>query len=63
MSDLVDGLVALMNSNYSMPCNIGNPEEYTIMEFAKLIRQLVGESITVKNKYRRGIYEGAIDLF
>lgn len=27
VSDLVQGLVALMNSNYSDPVNIGNPEE------------------------------------
>jgi len=30
VSDLVDGLVALMASNYSLPVNIGNPTEYSI---------------------------------
>lgn len=30
VSDLVDGLVALMSSNYTLPVNIGNPEEHTI---------------------------------
>lgn len=30
MSDLVDGLVALMESNYTQPINIGNPVEHTI---------------------------------
>eukprot|EP00948_MAST-09A_sp_MAST-9A-sp1_P000101 g101.t1 len=30
VSDLVDGLVALMNSDYTEPCNLGNPDEYTI---------------------------------
>lgn len=30
VSDLVDGLVALMASNYTLPVNIGNPEEQTI---------------------------------
>lgn len=30
VSDLVDGLVALMASNYSLPVNIGNPVEHTI---------------------------------
>ena len=30
VSDLVDGLVALMNGNYSYPVNIGNPDEYVI---------------------------------
>ncbi|CAD6199487.1 unnamed protein product [Caenorhabditis auriculariae] len=44
VSDLVDGLVALMNSNYSLPVNIGNPEEHTIAEFATIIRDLVSGS-------------------
>lgn len=30
VSDLVDGLVSLMSSNYSQPINIGNPVEHTI---------------------------------
>lgn len=30
VSDLVDGLVALMASNYTQPVNIGNPVEHTI---------------------------------
>ncbi|MCL4119008.1 UNVERIFIED_CONTAM: hypothetical protein GTU68_017892 [Idotea baltica] len=30
VSDLVDGLIRLMNSNYSQPVNLGNPEEHTI---------------------------------
>lgn len=30
VSDLVDGLIALMASNYTLPVNIGNPDEYTI---------------------------------
>lgn len=30
ISDLVDGLVALMESNYTQPVNIGNPTEHTI---------------------------------
>ncbi|KAG4080310.1 hypothetical protein HA402_010802 [Bradysia odoriphaga] len=42
VSDLVDGLVALMESNYTQPINIGNPVEHTIEEFAVIIRDLVG---------------------
>uniref|UniRef100_A0AAZ3PA50 UDP-glucuronic acid decarboxylase 1 n=1 Tax=Oncorhynchus tshawytscha TaxID=74940 RepID=A0AAZ3PA50_ONCTS len=41
VSDLVNGLVSLMNSNISSPVNLGNPEEHTILEFAELIRSLV----------------------
>ena len=37
--DLVSGLIALMESDYSQPVNIGNPEEYTILEVR--VRSLV----------------------
>jgi len=39
--DLVDGLMALMNSNESRPVNIGNGDEFTIGEFAELVREIV----------------------
>lgn len=39
--DLVDGLIALMNSNESRPVNIGNSDEFTIAEFAELVREIV----------------------
>jgi len=42
VSDLVSGLIALMSSNCSEPVNLGNPQEYTINEIARVIRQLVG---------------------
>lgn len=50
VSDLVDGLVALMNSNYSQPVNLGNPDEYTIKEFAYEILKRVGGKSKVINK-------------
>ena len=42
VSDEVDGIYRLMMSDYSMPVNIGNPEEHTILEFAKIIIKMVG---------------------
>ncbi|KAG8257665.1 UDP-glucuronic acid decarboxylase 1 [Homalodisca vitripennis] len=42
VSDLVDGLIALMASNYTLPINLGNPVEYSIKEFAVMIKKLVG---------------------
>eukprot|EP00123_Amoebidium_parasiticum_P013029 comp21719_c0_seq1/m.30700 comp21719_c0_seq1/g.30700 ORF comp21719_c0_seq1/g.30700 comp21719_c0_seq1/m.30700 type:complete len:403 (-) comp21719_c0_seq1:104-1312(-) len=41
VEDLVDGLMALMNSNYSQPVNLGNPDEYTIKDFAVMIQQMI----------------------
>lgn len=36
-SDLVDGIYRLLNSEISGPVNIGNPGEFTILQFAKLV--------------------------
>ncbi|KAI6191563.1 UDP-glucuronate decarboxylase [Aphelenchoides bicaudatus] len=49
VSDLVDGLVLLMNSNSSLPVNLGNPEEHTIQDFAVIIRDLVGSGSQIVN--------------
>ena len=39
--DLVDGLIALMNSGETRPTNIGNGDEFTILQFAELVRDIV----------------------
>lgn len=40
VSDLVDGLHALMNGEYDNPVNLGNPQEFTIKQFADYISEL-----------------------
>jgi len=40
VSDLVNGLHALMNSDYDLPVNIGNPDEYNVADFAKYVKEL-----------------------
>lgn len=42
VSDLVDGLYRLMQSDERYPVNLGNPREMTILQFAEQIRDLVG---------------------
>ncbi|HEY2841998.1 MAG TPA: UDP-glucuronic acid decarboxylase family protein [Bryobacteraceae bacterium] len=42
VSDMVDGLVRLANSEERFPVNLGNPVELTILEFAERICRLVG---------------------
>lgn len=37
VSDLIDGIYRLMMSDYSLPVNIGNPNEMTMLEFAREI--------------------------
>jgi len=42
VSDMIDGLVALMESDVDTPVNIGNPDERTINELAELVIELTG---------------------
>jgi dTDP-glucose 4,6-dehydratase len=42
VSDLVDGIYRLSQSDFHEPVNIGNPTEFTILEFAKLIVKITG---------------------
>ena len=39
-SDLVEGIFRLLKSDVTTPVNIGNPDEFTILEFAKLVIEL-----------------------
>ena len=42
VSDLLDGIYRLLESDEHDPINIGNPHEITILEFAERVRALVG---------------------
>lgn len=42
VDDLVEGIWRLSQSEYTNPVNIGNPQEITILEFAKEIIELTG---------------------
>jgi dTDP-glucose 4,6-dehydratase len=42
VSDLVEGILRLLRSDYALPVNIGNPREMTVLQFAKLIIELTG---------------------
>ncbi len=42
IDDLVDGIYKLLLSDYPQPVNLGNPDEITILDFAKEIVKLTG---------------------
>jgi UDP-glucuronate decarboxylase len=52
VSDLVDGLVALMNvdPNPGMPINLGNPGEFTIAELADRVLAMTGSSSKIVHR-------------
>jgi dTDP-glucose 4,6-dehydratase len=45
VSDLVDGLIRLSESDERYPVNLGNPAELTILDFAEAIRRLMGSNL------------------
>ncbi|VDL14417.1 unnamed protein product, partial [Hymenolepis diminuta] len=49
ISDLVEGLIRLMNSNITDPVNLGNPHEFTIHELAIIVKNLTGSSSNIIN--------------
>jgi dTDP-glucose 4,6-dehydratase len=40
VDDLIDGIIRLLYSDEHMPVNIGNPNEMTILQFAKTINKI-----------------------
>jgi nucleoside-diphosphate-sugar epimerase len=50
VSDLIAGIRALMTLEYSEPVNLGNPEEFTMLELATLVQELVGSSLPIEHQ-------------
>ncbi|KAL0308440.1 UNVERIFIED_CONTAM: UDP-glucuronic acid decarboxylase 6 [Sesamum radiatum] len=52
VSDMVDGLIRLMEGDQTGPINIGNPGEFTMLELAETVKELINPEvkiITVEN--------------
>jgi dTDP-glucose 4,6-dehydratase len=47
VSDLIRGLIALAESGHHYPVNIGNPDEFTLLELAETVKELTGSSAEV----------------
>ena len=47
VEDEVRGLLALLDSDYVGPVNIGNPDEFTVLELAQIVLELTGSSSEV----------------
>ena len=44
VSDLVEGLYRLLQSDEVEPVNIGNPHEFTMREFAEIVNSITGNT-------------------
>jgi dTDP-glucose 4,6-dehydratase len=45
VSDLVEGIIRLFESNITHPVNIGNPVEYELLKFAEILQMLAGQDL------------------
>jgi dTDP-glucose 4,6-dehydratase len=50
VSDLIDGIYRLLLSDQRDPCNIGNPTEMSVLQFAETIKALTGTTSTIIHK-------------
>ncbi|XP_009800368.1 UDP-glucuronic acid decarboxylase 1 [Nicotiana tabacum] len=48
VSDLVDGLMALMEGEHIGPFNLGNPGEFTMLELAEVVKEVIDPSATIE---------------
>ncbi|HUJ11553.1 MAG TPA: UDP-glucuronic acid decarboxylase family protein [Verrucomicrobiae bacterium] len=50
VSDLVDGIYRLSQCDFHEPVNIGNPTEFTILQFAQLIIEITGSQSRITHE-------------
>ncbi|MEO1431414.1 MAG: UDP-glucuronic acid decarboxylase family protein [Cyanobacteria bacterium J06633_8] len=48
VDNLVDGLMRLMNGDHIGPINLGNPDEYTILQLAETVQNMVNPDVKIK---------------
>ena len=47
VSDLIEGIYRLLLSNYTLPVNIGNPNEISLKDFAEEVLALTGNTVKI----------------
>ncbi|HYM92503.1 MAG TPA: GDP-mannose 4,6-dehydratase, partial [Chitinophagaceae bacterium] len=47
VDDLIEGIYRLLLSDYHLPVNIGNPDEISLLDFAKEILELTGNKVKI----------------
>lgn len=48
VSDLVEGLIRLMNGDIIGPVNLGNPDEYTVLSLAQTIQEMINPQAAIE---------------
>jgi dTDP-glucose 4,6-dehydratase len=47
VSDLIRGIIALAESGHNYPVNVGNPDEFTLLELAETVKELTGSDAEI----------------
>jgi len=48
VDDLIEGVIRLLSSGYTMPVNLGNPHELTMLQLAEMIRDLCASTSAIE---------------
>jgi dTDP-glucose 4,6-dehydratase len=47
VDDMIEGIYRLLLSNYNLPMNIGNPDEISLLDFAKEVLEMAGNKVKI----------------
>ena len=47
VEDLIEGIILLMTKEYAEPINLGNPDEYAILQFAEIVREKIASNLEI----------------
>jgi dTDP-glucose 4,6-dehydratase len=50
VDDLVEGLMRLLRSDYTLPVNLGNPEEVTMLQLAETVRAICASESVIETR-------------
>tara|TARA_B100000579_G_scaffold431026_1_gene445419 strand:+ start:688 stop:1632 length:945 start_codon:yes stop_codon:yes gene_type:complete len=50
VDDLINGMMLLMNSSHTGPINIGNPDEFSILKIAEIIRSKINPKLEILHR-------------
>lgn len=50
VDDLVEALIKLLESDYQKPVNLGNPEEFSVLDFANIVKEITSSESDIIHK-------------
>jgi dTDP-glucose 4,6-dehydratase len=50
VDDLIEGLMRLLQSDYTLPVNLGNPHEVTMLQLAKIVRTICASDSAIETR-------------